>query len=80
MKQSFVVNAELRTDQGKGASRRLRRTGKVPAIIYGGKDAPQQLALDHNEMRNVVSAVGETLKEMGVKQVAPAAPRAVSSD
>lgn len=51
MKESFVVNAELRTDQGKGASRRLRRTGKVPAIIYGGKDAPQQLALNHNEMR-----------------------------
>jgi large subunit ribosomal protein L25 len=49
--ESFVVTAELRTDQGKGASRRLRRTGKVPAIIYGGKDQPQQLALNHNEMR-----------------------------
>jgi large subunit ribosomal protein L25 len=51
VKESFVVTAELRTDQGKGASRRLRRTGKVPAIIYGGKDQPQQLALNHNEMR-----------------------------
>jgi large subunit ribosomal protein L25 len=51
VKESFVVNAELRTDQGKGASRRLRRTGKVPAILYGGKDQPQQLALNHNEMR-----------------------------
>lgn len=51
MKESFVVNAELRTDQGKGASRRLRRTGKVPAILYGGKDQPQQLAVNHNEMR-----------------------------
>jgi large subunit ribosomal protein L25 len=50
MKESFVVNAELRADQGKGASRRLRRTGKVPAIIYGGKDQPQQLALSHHEM------------------------------
>lgn len=50
MKESFVVNAELRTDQGKGASRRLRRTGKVPAIIYGGKDAAQQLSLSHTEM------------------------------
>jgi len=51
VKESFVVNAELRTDQGKGASRRLRRTGKVPAVIYGGKDPAQQLALSHHEMK-----------------------------
>ena len=50
MKESFVVNAETRADQGKGASRRLRRTGKVPAIIYGGKDQAQQLSLNHHEM------------------------------
>ena len=36
-------------------------------------------AIDHNEMRNVVSAVAETLEEMGVKQVSPAAARAVSA-
>lgn len=51
MKESFVVNAELRADQGKAASRRLRRTGQVPAILYGGKDTPQALVLNHNEMR-----------------------------
>jgi len=50
MKETFVVNTEVRGDQGKGASRRLRRTGKVPAIVYGGKEAPQQLALSHQEM------------------------------
>jgi large subunit ribosomal protein L25 len=50
VKESFVVNAELRNDQGKAASRRLRRTGKVPAVIYGGKDPAQQLALSHHEM------------------------------
>ena len=50
MKESFVVTAELRTDQGKGASRRLRRTGKIPAIIYGGKDPAQALVLSHHEM------------------------------
>jgi large subunit ribosomal protein L25 len=50
MKEAFVVNAEVRADAGKGASRRLRREGKVPAIIYGGKDAPQQLALTHHEI------------------------------
>ena len=36
----FVISAEVRNDLGKGASRRLRREGKVPAVIYGaGKDA-----------------------------------------
>ncbi|MCI0749741.1 MAG: 50S ribosomal protein L25/general stress protein Ctc [Nevskiales bacterium] len=50
MKEAFVVNAEVRADQGKGASRRLRRAGKVPAVIYGGKSEPQALALSHHEM------------------------------
>ena len=37
---AIELNAELRADQGKGASRRLRHTDKMPAIIYGaGKDA-----------------------------------------
>jgi len=50
MKENFVVNAESRADQGKGASRRLRREGKVPAIVYGGKDSPISLTISHNEM------------------------------
>lgn len=50
MKESFVVTAEPRADQGKGASRRLRREGKVPAVVYGGQDKAESLALSHNEM------------------------------
>ncbi len=53
MTDAFVVNAELRADQGKGASRRLRRNeDKVPAILYGvnGKD-PVMLSLRSNELR-----------------------------
>lgn len=49
MKDLFEVQAELRTDEGKGASRRLRHAGKVPAIMYGGSDAPVSLTLDHNK-------------------------------
>ena len=52
MKENFVVNAEVRADQGKGASRRLRHTGKVPAILYGGNEAPQALVMSHNEIKN----------------------------
>lgn len=46
----FVLNAELRDDRGKGASRRLRRTGKVPAIMYGGHQEPTSISLIHNEL------------------------------
>jgi len=48
MENLFEVQAELRTDEGKGASRRLRHAGNVPAIIYGGEDAPVSITLDHN--------------------------------
>jgi large subunit ribosomal protein L25 len=46
----FAINAEVRTDKGKGASRRLRRAGKVPGIVYGGNKEPQMLNVNHNEL------------------------------
>ena len=50
MKISFELNAEFRADAGKGASRRLRHTGKVPAILYGGHSDPRQLSLNHEKL------------------------------
>ena len=50
MSEDFIVHAETRTVQGTGASRRLRRSGRVPAILYGGASEPVQLSIDHNEM------------------------------
>jgi large subunit ribosomal protein L25 len=47
---SFELSAELREDAGKGASRRLRREDKVPAIIYGGKKDPRNITLDQREL------------------------------
>lgn len=52
MKTNFVVNATSRTTQGTGASRRLRREGKVPAILYGGKGKAESITVDHNELIN----------------------------
>ena len=53
---SFELTAEPRTDTGKGASRRLRRDGKVPAIMYGGNKDPESLTLSHNEvLRNLAN-------------------------
>ena len=50
MSEDFDLVAEIREDQGKGASRRLRREGKVPAIIYGAGRPPRKLAFDHNRV------------------------------
>jgi large subunit ribosomal protein L25 len=44
------VVAFPRTQQGTGASRRLRNAGQTPGIIYGGKEAPQLIALDGNAL------------------------------
>lgn len=43
----FILNAELRDGRGKGASRRLRRAGKIPAILYGGNRESRSITLDH---------------------------------
>ena len=42
--------AYARSLQGTGASRRLRRAGKVPGIVYGGSVTPQAIELDHNAL------------------------------
>lgn len=43
---NFALNAEARSDLGKGASRRLRRNASlVPAVIYGGDKAPLSVSL-----------------------------------
>jgi large subunit ribosomal protein L25 len=50
MSSSFVLNAEMREDLGKGASRRLRHAGKVPAIIYGHGGEPVSITLEHSKI------------------------------
>lgn len=44
------ISASKRAAQGTGASRRLRRAGRVPGILYGGVEAPTNIELDHNEL------------------------------
>ena len=52
MSITFELKAEPRSDLGKGASRRLRRAGQVPAILYGGGQEPQPLVLSHLDVLN----------------------------
>src|SRR5882757_5161020 len=56
MRSSFTYGADLREMQGKGASRRLRHTGKVPAIIYGGHKDAQALTL---VQQNLLTMIGD---------------------
>jgi large subunit ribosomal protein L25 len=55
MSDQFELNAEVRTDLGKGASRRLRHfDGRIPAIIYGGDKAPQPLSLIRKDLEKAL--------------------------
>jgi large subunit ribosomal protein L25 len=77
MSVHHTINAEFRKDAGKGASRRLRHAGKVPAIIYGGHRDAVTLTLDQHELRHAAEQesfyasiieikVGEDLSQQAV--------------
>ncbi len=50
MTVQFELNVQPRTDMGKGASRRLRRQGYIPAVVYGGHLPPESLTVEHREI------------------------------
>jgi large subunit ribosomal protein L25 len=50
MAQSHEIKVERRNDEGKGASRRLRRAGMVPAIVYGGELKPVSIQIAHKDV------------------------------
>ena len=56
MSESFIVVAETRVDEGKGASRRLRRLeGNIPAVLYGGDADPISLTIPHKDIIKATS-------------------------
>ena len=70
----FKVEAQLREDVGKGASRRLRHAGLVPVVLYGGERAPANLSLNHNKVLRLIedeaffSSIIEFTADGGKKQ------------
>ncbi len=48
MSKNHEIKAQSRKDEGKGASRRLRRAAYVPAVVYGGGHAPESIQIEHN--------------------------------
>jgi large subunit ribosomal protein L25 len=80
MRISFTVGAEVREAQGKGASRRLRHTGRVPAILYGAHQDAQALTLDQQNLLTMIAderfyssivqlKIGERAQEAIIKDV-----------
>ena len=80
MRISFTFGADLRGTQGKGASRRLRHTGKVPAILYGAHQDAQALILDQQNLLTMIAderfyssivrlKIGERTQEAIVKDI-----------
>ncbi len=55
MAEVISLEIELRERAGKGAARALRRAGKLPAIVYGGSDEPEKIALSQNELKRVLA-------------------------
>ncbi len=52
------IDAETRTEFGKGAARRTRRAGKIPAVLYGHGSDPQHLSLPELEFKRIVREQG----------------------
>jgi large subunit ribosomal protein L25 len=50
MATTHEIKVQRREDEGKGASRRLRHAGTVPAIVYGGELKPVSIQLNHNDV------------------------------
>jgi large subunit ribosomal protein L25 len=80
MRISFTVGAEVREAQGKGASRRLRHEGKVPAILYGAHQDAQALTLNQQNLLTMIAderfyssivqlKIGERSQEAIIKDV-----------
>ena len=57
MSANFQLNAVARNVKGTNVSRKLRREGQIPAVVYGAGKDNQQLLLDSNEIKNSLGIV-----------------------
>src|SRR5690625_1654598 len=48
--EAFELNAEKRSATGRAENKRLRRSGRIPAIVYGAGEDPLMLTLSHNDL------------------------------
>jgi large subunit ribosomal protein L25 len=62
------LRAEPRSERGKGAARQLRRTGRVPAVLYGHGEDPRELSVDGHELEKLLAhiSVENTLIDLSI--------------
>lgn len=78
-----TLTAEIRTELGKGAARRTRRAGQIPAVLYGHGEAPKHLALPAKEFATAIRYGGMTnvlTLELPDGSRATALPKAIQRD
>lgn len=78
-----TLTAEIRTELGKGAARRTRRAGQIPAVLYGHNEAPKHLALPAKEFATAIRYGGMTSVltiELPDGSKATALPKAIQRD
>ena len=56
-KETSRLTAQARTTSGKGAARQLRRSGRLPAVVYGRREEAESLALDTHELSRLLSRI-----------------------
>jgi large subunit ribosomal protein L25 len=54
----IVMTVEQRSDQGKGAARKLRREGRIPAVVYGGDKPPVSISVEEHSLRELLKRKG----------------------
>ena len=73
MSEALTLAAEARERAGKGASRALRREGRVPAVVYGGKEEPMGIHVEERLLRRMLGTGHFTnsivMIDVGGKQV-----------
>ncbi len=74
------IQAELRTEFGKGAARRTRRAGRVPAIIYGHGADTRHLSLPQHELMLALKTPNALLRLEGLGSAELALPKAIQRD
>ena len=74
------IKAELRTEFGKGAARRTRRAGRVPAVIYGHGSETRHLSLPEHELMLALKTPNALLRLEGLGAAELALPKAVQRD
>lgn len=89
----YELDAEVRETAGRGASRRLRQSDKIPAVVYGGGQPAMTLVLDHNKTKQALTnesfysriltlKIGKNAEKVILKDVQrhPAKPRITHLD